>query len=64
MQKIAIVSPRLPMGGAVGGAETLLLNLARLAAEGGAEPAMQATAEIGEDPFDDDGRGLTRRSFM
>ena len=28
MQKIAIVSPRLPMGGAVGGAETLLLNLA------------------------------------
>ena len=31
MQKIAIVSPRLPMGGAVGGAETLLLNLAKLA---------------------------------
>lgn len=39
--------------------------LARSAADaGGAEPAMQATAEIGDDPFGDDGRGLTRRSFM
>ena len=39
--------------------------LARSAADaGGAEPAMQATAEIDDDPFGDDGRGLTRRSFM
>ena len=36
----------------------------RAADAGGAEPAMQATAEIDDDPLDDDGRGLTRRSFM
>ncbi len=43
MQKIAIVSPRLPMGGAIGGAETLLLNLAKLAVEGGADVTFLTT---------------------
>ena len=39
--------------------------LARSAADaGGAEPAMQATAEIDDDPLGDEPRGLTRRSFM
>ena len=39
--------------------------LARSAADaGGAEPAMQATAEIDEDPLGDEPRALTRRSFM
>ncbi len=49
MQKIAIVSPRLPMGGAVGGAETLLLNLARLAAEGGADVTFLTTCSTNRD---------------
>ena len=39
--------------------------LARSAADaGGAEPAMQATAEIDDDPLGDEPRALTRRSFM
>ena len=39
--------------------------LARSAADaGGAEPAMQATAEIDDDPIGEDAGRLTRRSFM
>ena len=39
--------------------------LARSAADaGGAEPAMQATAEIDDDPLGEDAGRLTRRSFM
>ena len=39
--------------------------LARSAADaGGAEPAMQATAEIDDDPLGDEQHALTRRSFM
>ena len=44
--------------------EFMAAVLARSAADaGGSEPAMQATAEIGDDPFDSD-RGLSRRSFL
>ena len=49
MQKIAIVSPRLPTGGAVGGAETLLLNLAKLAVEGGADVTFLTTCSTNRD---------------
>ncbi len=49
MLKIAIVSPRLPTGGAVGGAETLLLNLATLAKEGGADVTFLTTCSTNRD---------------
>lgn len=49
MLKIAIVSPRLPADGAVGGAETLLLNLAHLAQEGGMDVTFLATASSNAD---------------
>ena len=40
---IAFVAPRLPLGGAVGGAETLLLNLARLARDAGRDVTFLTT---------------------
>ena len=49
MLKIAIVSPRLPAEGAVGGAETLLLNLAKLAVEGGEDVTFLTTCSTNAD---------------
>ncbi len=41
--RVAFVAPRLAAGGAVGGAETLLLNLAQLARSGGCEVTLLTT---------------------
>jgi glycosyltransferase involved in cell wall biosynthesis len=43
LPRIAFVAPRLPAGGAVGGAETLLLNLAQLARTAGCEVTFLTT---------------------
>ena len=42
-QKVVFIAPRLAAGGAVGGAETLLFNLAKLAQEGGCEVTFLTT---------------------
>lgn len=42
-KSIAFVSPRLPVGGAVGGAETLLMQVARLAREAGLDVTFLTT---------------------
>lgn len=47
--KLAIVSPRLPVGGAIGGAETLLLNLARLAIGAGCDVEFLTTCSTNRD---------------
>lgn len=49
VKKIAIVSPRLPADGAIGGAETLLLNLAKLATEGGVDVTFLTTCSTNVD---------------
>ncbi len=41
--KVVFIAPRLAAGGAVGGAETLLLNLAKLAQEGGCDVTFLTT---------------------
>ena len=43
IKSIAFVSPRLPVGGAVGGAETLLMHVARLARDAGLDVAFLTT---------------------
>ena len=47
--RIAVVSPRLPLDGAIGGAETLLLNLSRLLVGAGCDVTFLTTCSTNRD---------------